>query len=1344
MMQDENVNYFEAKAAFEAYMEANEIDSGWKPFARWLSRNSTKVNYQTGHLPDRAEMAREFETYRQSQGARSTNGNWVELGPSFTPYTQYGIDINGVGRLNVITLDPRDTNVIWVGAPSGGLWHTEDGGASWVSFTDQLPSLGVSAICLHPFDEDVVYIGTGDRDANDAPGVGVMKSTDKGQTFTLINNGMGDVEVGAMLIHPTNPDTLIAAGDDGIYRTVDGGANWTKSQGTSLHFKDLQFKPDDPNIVYAEARGRFYRSDDNGETFTQITNGLPLAFRQVIGVSPADPNRVYILQSYQREFRAFYRSDDAGLSFTTVIVDSPNILGRRADGNDDEGQAFYDLCIAVDPFNADIVYSGGIHIWRSEDGGQSWKINGNRSDITTSRAHVDHHAFAFQEETGKLFNANDGGIYVSPDGNNQYTSISADMGIGQIYRLGSNPQNSRQVLTGFQDNGTSYFDGAKWNRTTGADGMECQYDPGPDNYRYTSIQYGDINRSVNDGQPRRIAGEGENGIDEPGNWITPWQLANHNTEVMFIGYLSLWRSDNLKESNRRDITWRKISGRIGAANAAFNVVEHSQTDSTMLFCSKGVRLFRTNNALDSTASFVELTPGTGAFSIADILTHPRSPDTVYLVQGTDVYRSADTGSTWVNISGTLPDVMMNTIVFDATSREGLYLGGDAGVYFYDDVAQDWVLFFDGLPANVPVRELEIYYGNHSDEHRIRAATYGRGLWESDLIGSSSITFPPVAAIRSLDVQTIYHEGTEVEFTFFRGVNQVEMNGFDVSDVTINNGSLSNFSGGPVVWTADVSATAPGTIEIIVPDQSATDNQGIGNEQSDTFKIAFEGVSASVGIYGPGGVGDANSLALWLRADTALFDDNGGVPVDNDGDLVGYWGSLGGTPVFAGQDEVTKKPQLAAGVLGGSPAIEFEPDTSDGKYFLAQNVVPGADFTAITIASSKTLNYNDHSWTASSRTENGFLLHVQKNQKYWYPGVFDGANNNLTRDRVYLDDVTVPHVYGVTFDQTEVRHEYVTITSTDDLVQRSPTFFIPRSNTDSIQIKYGWDFDARYGSGYIGEAIIMNRRLYTSHTNILRNYFNARYGIDIGDVDFYAHDLGHGNDVAGIGRESFYDLHTDAKGMGEVRFRNAYDLGDGEYMIWGHDDGGTGQWISTNVPQGFQRIEREWRLDKTGVIGEAELLVLSGDLPSSNETIGILVADDANFSQGVYALPFKIDGDTLWESIFMDDDAYFTFVSAPRSAYDQYTGIEDLKEAQLLLYPNPSSDLVTIQLVSESQIGEDLRLEMIDMTGSIIMSKAIKGNANVLIDVSEFASGIYQVIVSGSKGEPYTERLMISR
>ncbi|NTV83729.1 MAG: hypothetical protein HGA23_05440, partial [Bacteroidales bacterium] len=230
-----------------------------------------------------------------------------------------------------------------------------DGGNQWNTNTDILPTLGVSAIAVDPINPSTIYIGTGDRDAGDAPGIGVMKSIDNGATWQLSNTGMGNSTVGDLLIDTTNTQILYAAATSGLYKSIDGGASWTlKANGA---FKDLAFKPGNNEVLYGTQSGAFYRSTDAGENWILITNGLTGGARGVIAVTNANPEIVYFLVSKgDNGFQGLYRSLDAGITFTEMS-DSPNIMGWDCSGSDGGGQAWYDLALVADQFNPDIIYA---------------------------------------------------------------------------------------------------------------------------------------------------------------------------------------------------------------------------------------------------------------------------------------------------------------------------------------------------------------------------------------------------------------------------------------------------------------------------------------------------------------------------------------------------------------------------------------------------------------------------------------------------------------------------------------------------------------------------------------------------------------------------------------------------------------------------------------------------------------------------------------------------------------------------------------------------------------------------------------------------------------------------
>jgi PKD repeat protein/photosystem II stability/assembly factor-like uncharacterized protein len=739
MMQNPKADFYATQRAFEAYWQHKTVTKGcgWKPFKRWENYMETRVDAQ-GNKPAAGSRWEEYLAY-QGKRQKSFNaeglGNWKELGPISMPSNGTG-QPNGLGRVNCIAFHPVFSNTVYIGAPSGGFWRTFDGGVNWETTTDSLPTLGVSSIAINHENPDVILMGTGDRDGGDAPGIGVMMSRDGGDSWAQSSTGMGNRTVGRMIIHPTDTNVVLAATSGGIYKSSNGGANWSRRSTSSRHFKDIVFKPGDPTIAYATEGGDFYRSSNTGTTWSLITSGLASnKSRMVIGVTPADPNYVYLLAVDGSSFEGFYRSTNSGLNFT-LQSDTPNIMDYSATGSGTGGQGWYDLCVAIDPTNANIVYTGGVNIFKSTDGGVSWNINahwtgsGGAPDI-----HADQHELIFSPHNNDLYAGNDGGIYNTSNGGATWNDLSSGLAIAQIYKIGQSTLSSSLIINGYQDNGTSVYDG-NWRTEIGGDGMECIVDYQDTNYLYGALYYGDVRRSANNGVNfSRIAADGKNGITESGAWITPYILDHSNSSTMFIGYRNLWRSTNIKTGSASAVSWSAISNNLAGSNSnTIRVIEQSPANSNILYFSRADdKLFRSDNIQSGAPSYVNLTANlpTAQWPV-DIEAHPIDPDKVWIAQSNRIFQSINKGSSWVDISGSLPNVSINCIVYDESSNGDLYAGTDLGVYFRGASMLDWVAFNASLPVSVEVTELEIYYDADRTKSRIKAATYGRGLWESEL------------------------------------------------------------------------------------------------------------------------------------------------------------------------------------------------------------------------------------------------------------------------------------------------------------------------------------------------------------------------------------------------------------------------------------------------------------------------------------------------------------------------------------------------------------------------------------------------------------------------------------
>jgi hypothetical protein len=271
MMKNPNANFYETQAAFENYWAGKTIQKGkgYKSFKRWEHYMKPRV-YPSGDVTLPSKNYTNYKQWESDLAAagipKSTNGNWSIIGPIGKPTG------GGAGRLNFIRFDPTNSNTIWVGAPDGGLWKTTNGGTSWATNTDQLSTIGVSDVAIDPTNTQTMYLATGDSDGGDTYSIGLLKSTDGGNTWNTTGltwaTNLGRT-IGRVLVNPSNPQIILVFSSAGIYRSTNGGSTFTTATG-SFTTSDGEFKPGDPNTVYACGTS-FKRSTDGGATWTAVT-----------------------------------------------------------------------------------------------------------------------------------------------------------------------------------------------------------------------------------------------------------------------------------------------------------------------------------------------------------------------------------------------------------------------------------------------------------------------------------------------------------------------------------------------------------------------------------------------------------------------------------------------------------------------------------------------------------------------------------------------------------------------------------------------------------------------------------------------------------------------------------------------------------------------------------------------------------------------------------------------------------------------------------------------------------------------------------------------------------------
>lgn len=717
-MKDVSTNFYDVQAAFNEHWEGKEITKGqgYKQYKRWEYFWEQRL-FPSG---DRVAPDHVYKEIQKSQksAVQLGSGVWTYFGNTSIP-TNGG----GAGRINMVRTDPNNPNTYFACAPGGGLWRSTNAGVSWgLLNTDDLSSIGVSDVAVDYTDSDIIYMGTGDGDAGDTYALGVLKSVDGGVTWNTTGLSWTVQQtrrVGRLLMHPSANLTLIAATNVGMQKTTDGGTSWT--QTLSGNFKDVEYNPSNPQIVYCVGNtDEFYRSTDGGDSWTQITSGLPTSgvSRMALSVTAANANYTYMLVGGSDQgFGGFYHSSDAGLNWT-LMVNSPNMLGWNTDGSGTGGQAWYDLAIAADPLDADVVYIGGVNVWKTSDAGANWDCVGHWYGAGgTPYVHADIHGMHFVPGTSTLLVGCDGGVFRSTDGGNSFQDLSANLEIAQMYRLGTAQTNVNKVITGWQDNGTNFKNGSNWSRVIGGDGFESAIDYTNENIQYGALYYGQIFRSTGGGF-NTILNSGGADENQNGAWLTPYILSPNDPNTIYVGKSGVYKSTD-SGSN-----WTTIA-ELGGGDC--NALAVAPSNEDYIYASKSGTLYRSTDG----ATFTQLTGLSGNY-ITYIAIDPLDETRLWVTfsgfgSGAKVYFSDDAGDSWSDYSTGLPAIPANCIVYQDNTNDALYLGTDAGVYYRDQTFGSWQLYNDGLP-NVVVSELEIHYSSNT----LVAATYGRGLWHAPL------------------------------------------------------------------------------------------------------------------------------------------------------------------------------------------------------------------------------------------------------------------------------------------------------------------------------------------------------------------------------------------------------------------------------------------------------------------------------------------------------------------------------------------------------------------------------------------------------------------------------------
>ncbi|MEL6869367.1 MAG: glycosyl hydrolase [Pseudomonadota bacterium] len=663
---------------------------------------------------------------------------------------------------------------IYVGTASGGVWKSDNGGIAYSPiFDEHMQSIG--AVRVDPSDSETIWVGTGESWVRNtvSPGDGVYRSTDGGDRWQHMGLPNSD-HIPELLVHPSNSDTVFVCalghlwapgGDRGVFRTTDGGETWENvlriDDATSC--SDLAMTPDG-SVLYAgmwqvrrypdffESGGEtsgLYRSTDGGDTWEELTDGIPAGEKGRIAVTVAasEPQRVYA--TIESENTALYRSDDGGDSWVEKD-DSGNVQMRP----------FYFGELVVDPTDPDRVYKPAFSLTLSTDGGDTFSsMFGSGFSVAI---HPDHHALWINpSDPNQVVLGTDGGVYISENRGFDWRHV-ANLPVSQFYHVAVDSRWPYNVYGGLQDNGSwmgpsqapGGIQNRHWENIGFGDGFWAFPDPNDDRILFTEYQGGQLKRVDRETlEIKRIQPAAETGQDELRfNWNTPLHMSANKPGTIYYGAQYLFRSRDRGESWEAispDLTTNDPQGQRQAESGGLSIDNSTAENYTTIYSISespldhrtiwvgtddgNVQLTRNGGRTwTNVAGNIEGVP-TGTW-VSRVEASPHDKGTAFVTfdghrrgdMDTYLFRTTDFGATWTALTSDDIDGYAWVIKQDPINADLLYLGTEEGLYISLDQGQNWARFSENLPR-VAVHDIVV----HPTEHDLVIGTHGRGVYIID-------------------------------------------------------------------------------------------------------------------------------------------------------------------------------------------------------------------------------------------------------------------------------------------------------------------------------------------------------------------------------------------------------------------------------------------------------------------------------------------------------------------------------------------------------------------------------------------------------------------------------------
>lgn len=660
----------------------NTSGTGFKPYMRFKSFMEPRLSDDGNMIPGvRWEAFQQLQQMVQDRG--QSGPTWFNLGPA-----------NVAGRVLCIEVHPENSDIVFAGFASGGLWKTTDSGANWTPLGDFLPTLAVGALEIDVNNPDRMWMATGEGWGNvDAVhGVGLLVSTDGGDNWDLTGLNY-DISQGVDLYEiEYNPatGTLLVGADNGLWRSTDGGDTWTEVM-TLGQWKDVELKKGSTSTVFAcmhgAADGGFYVSNDDGLTWNLVTNGTPTTDIANMRFALCDwaPDVVYWgIARGNGQMKGIWKSTNGASSFNQIYV-----------GGHYGTQGWYDLTIDVYPQDPDYVWSGGVYFYKSTNGGSTFSQFANN-------IHVDHHAtFWDPSDPNRMWVGTDGGIYLSTNAGSSFIGRNIGIPTLQYYAMNQCESQPTRAMGGSQDNGTWVYNGSEnHGYVLGGDGFQCECDRESPNYVFGELYFGDHYRSQNGGPGMSPI---NNGITEDGPWETATWMDFSDPKILYAAHNS-----TLFKTTNRGGSWTGIFSPTFGAGTSIHQCRSNPDVMAMTVATKvWISTDHGNTWEDRTANLV---PGG---RLSDVFIHPDNENVILVTLATynpglnQVWKTTDQGLNWFPIDAGLPDEPCNTIEIDPSHTDWYFVGTDLAVYVSYNAGNSWTPLNVGLP-HVVVEDLRIH------------------------------------------------------------------------------------------------------------------------------------------------------------------------------------------------------------------------------------------------------------------------------------------------------------------------------------------------------------------------------------------------------------------------------------------------------------------------------------------------------------------------------------------------------------------------------------------------------------------------------------------------------------